>query len=311
MGTNTLTNRVDGQVVNQTFFNEIHQALNGTFIPRNASGVATDVGGDLGSSTYRWNDSYILRMFFGAIASGLSIEDDAGDIVFKRNSIEVGRFTVNGLDASDLVSASVTQTQMANNSIGTNQIINANVTNAKMAANSVDTTQIVDNAVTTNKINALAVTTSKINTDAVDSTKIADNAVNIEHFNTVGVSSQSVSASAVGPSSTTTVASTSFNITRTGRFISVKLVASTTTNCGIAFSSASTIAGNVIFRVDSTTIANQRVTLSSTGITLPASCFEFTYSPSGTGSKTFDVQFATDSNTTMTATGLFLFVYQY
>jgi hypothetical protein len=56
--TNTLTDKVTGETITQSFFNDIHDALSGTVVPRNSSGVPTTGGGDLGSSTYRWGTIY-------------------------------------------------------------------------------------------------------------------------------------------------------------------------------------------------------------------------------------------------------------
>ena len=48
MGVNTLTDRSDGQTITEDFFNDIHQALNGDLVGRNATGVPTS-GQNLGT----------------------------------------------------------------------------------------------------------------------------------------------------------------------------------------------------------------------------------------------------------------------
>lgn len=53
MGTGTLTNRSTGQIILETFFNDIHNALNSDFVGRNSSGVATS-GQNLGTTAIPW-----------------------------------------------------------------------------------------------------------------------------------------------------------------------------------------------------------------------------------------------------------------
>lgn len=69
MGTNTLTNRAAGETILDTFFNTIHQALNGDFVGRNTSGVPTS-GQNLGTLSIPW----------GAVrATSLILNGDAVD----------------------------------------------------------------------------------------------------------------------------------------------------------------------------------------------------------------------------------------
>lgn len=312
MGTNTLTDRVDGQVVSQAFFNEIHDALNVDLVPRNASGVATDVAADLGSTSFRWKDGYMQRLFVGAVASGISIEDTSGDMVLKRNSLEVGRFTVNGLDASDLVDSSITVSKMGANSVDTTQLATDAVTLDKMANNSVDTNELVDLAVATGKIDSLAVTSAKLAADAVETAKVLDNAISpvklySQSSGTFAIKSAAVSTSSVGPSTTTTVASVSFTPSTTTRAIRFGLNATS-----VNFTtSTSAILGSVIFRRNAVTLATIPTILNGgTALTLPGSGFNFNYFAPDTTTQTFDVQFSTDSVTTMSATsGLVFQVY--
>ena len=53
MGSNTLDNRTDGETIVQAFFNDIHSAMNGDFVGRNSSGVATS-GQNLGTVALPW-----------------------------------------------------------------------------------------------------------------------------------------------------------------------------------------------------------------------------------------------------------------
>src|SRR6267378_249590 len=55
MSYDIIPDRSDGQVITQEWFNVILRALSADIGPRNSSGVITDLSGNLGTSTYRWN----------------------------------------------------------------------------------------------------------------------------------------------------------------------------------------------------------------------------------------------------------------
>ena len=90
---------------------------------------------------------------------------------------EQGAVGAQGQTGSLSANDSVTQANMADNSVGTNEIINASVTNTKLANNSVYVQHIVDGSVSTSKIENSGVTTSKIADDAITASKLADNAI--------------------------------------------------------------------------------------------------------------------------------------
>jgi hypothetical protein len=53
MGTNSLNNRSAGQTITDTFFNDLHQAMNSDFVGRGATGVPTS-GQNLGTTAIPW-----------------------------------------------------------------------------------------------------------------------------------------------------------------------------------------------------------------------------------------------------------------
>lgn len=61
MGLNTLNNRSAGQTITDTFFNDIHQAMNADFVGRNASGVPSS-GQNLGTVALPWGAAYISNL---------------------------------------------------------------------------------------------------------------------------------------------------------------------------------------------------------------------------------------------------------
>lgn len=60
MGTNRIKDRINGQVIDDEWFNAWRRALSGDLVPRSPAGAPTDGAGSLGSSTLKW-----LRAFIG------------------------------------------------------------------------------------------------------------------------------------------------------------------------------------------------------------------------------------------------------
>lgn len=67
MGLDTIPDRVEGTpAVTQDWFNLLKRVLTGDIVPRNSSGVATAIAGNLGSATYRWLAAYLPTFKIGA-----------------------------------------------------------------------------------------------------------------------------------------------------------------------------------------------------------------------------------------------------
>jgi hypothetical protein len=81
-----------------------------------------------------------------------------------------------------IAAASITATELANNSVDTGELVNLAVTTAKLDADAVDGTKLADNAVDSEHITAGAIDTAHIAADQIDGTLIADNAVDSEHY---------------------------------------------------------------------------------------------------------------------------------
>lgn len=77
-GTNT-TSSIPGGVVRTTHINQYYSALNEDFVARNSSGVPTDLAGDLGQSSIRWDQLY-ARQFVAA--SGIYIDANGSNLRF-------------------------------------------------------------------------------------------------------------------------------------------------------------------------------------------------------------------------------------
>ena len=112
-------------------------------------------------------------------------------------NVTLAKMAVNSVNASNIIAASITDTELAanavvtagitdanvttakiaTNAINASKIINASITSTEMAPNAVEAVNIAANAVTTVKITDVNVTTAKIADDAVTAAKLATNAV--------------------------------------------------------------------------------------------------------------------------------------
>jgi hypothetical protein len=147
MGVNTLSTAVDGEIISSSDPNQYKTALTEDLVPRNLAGQPTDAAGSLGSSTYPW-----WRLYFGQAASGISMREESGSIVFYLGGIKVGEISAAGVFGEFLKDLSVATAKLAD----------VSVTDAKLASNAVTTAKINDLAVTTAKIADSNVTTAKI-----------------------------------------------------------------------------------------------------------------------------------------------------
>jgi len=111
MGLGTLSNRSAGQTILDTFFNDIHSALNGSFVGRNTSGVPTS-GQDLGTVAIPWGTVRAT----GLVLNGDSV--DTSQITSVSNRVISGKtrstsnqpafITPNGAAASFILYGSTT-----------------------------------------------------------------------------------------------------------------------------------------------------------------------------------------------------------
>ena len=62
MGTNTLTERSDGQIITQDWFNDLNLAMRLDWLPRNASNVPTNLAGSIGSPSLNWLTGYFQSL---------------------------------------------------------------------------------------------------------------------------------------------------------------------------------------------------------------------------------------------------------
>lgn len=89
MGTNNLQTKNPGDVISSDDPNQYKTASTVNFVPRNSSGVPTDEGGTMGTTSYRWSVGYFTQLVVGVIASGLKIVENSGKLAFQVNSTEI------------------------------------------------------------------------------------------------------------------------------------------------------------------------------------------------------------------------------
>lgn len=76
--------------------NQFLDALGGNVVPRNRNGIATDVAGDLGLPDVPFAaNSHITKLFLGATADQVSMEESSGSLLFNVGGVELFRVTPN------------------------------------------------------------------------------------------------------------------------------------------------------------------------------------------------------------------------
>lgn len=74
MGTNNFSTKNPGDVISSADPNQYKTGLDENVVPRNTSGIPTDIAGGLGTTLYRWATSYIKRIYLGTAAEEVWID---------------------------------------------------------------------------------------------------------------------------------------------------------------------------------------------------------------------------------------------
>ena len=91
MGTGNIPVAVANTTIPAADHNSIRSALTIDHVPRNASANATDEGGNLGASAFRWLIGYIKTLFIGSVADNISIASDSSDCIINVGGVERAR----------------------------------------------------------------------------------------------------------------------------------------------------------------------------------------------------------------------------
>lgn len=113
MGTNNLETKNPGDVISSADPNQYKTALGQDHVPRNSSGVPTDVAGGLGSTLYRWATSYINKIFFGVAGEQCAIENTGSNLRFLIGNTLKALIDTNGIDGQYMKLASVADDKLA------------------------------------------------------------------------------------------------------------------------------------------------------------------------------------------------------
>ena len=178
-------------------------------------------------------------------------------------NVTLAKMAINSVNASKIIAASITDTELAANAVVTAGITDANVTLAKMAINSINASKIINasitstemtpNAVEAVNIAANAVTTVKIADDAVDADKLATNAVV-----TASIVASSITSTELAANAVLTVGITDANVTTAKIADDAVTAAKLATNAVVT---ASIVAGSVT----TAEIANNAITSNEIG----------------------------------------------
>lgn len=115
MGTNTLET-VTGGKIKTSHPNQYKTALNEDVVPRNSSGVATDVAGGLGTSALRWTTSYIQKIFFGTASNNNYIDENSNNL--RINSDNTTHLSFSGTNLGSGISSSGISRDMLSGTLG-------------------------------------------------------------------------------------------------------------------------------------------------------------------------------------------------
>lgn len=212
MSANTLNNRSSGQTILDTFFNDIHSALDGDFVGRGASGIPTS-GQNLGTLALPWGSLYCSQINLNGSALDVSkIVSPANRVISgkKRTTSNQPAFlTPNGAAASVLIAAATTNLSLSIGGVAVSVVTDITKAGLTVAPSS-------QNTATVNDATAIGQAATKIWGE-------------------------------VGAPSKITMSSAGTNITgKIGKFAAFKVVHSAVTEYFIAFVESSTVLSHAI-----------------------------------------------------------------
>lgn len=112
MGTNNLTTRNPGDVIDSEDVNQYKEAIDVAHVPRNISGVPTDLGGNLGTTLLRWFNSFLFKITVGNPVNEVTLEESSGELQVKVIGVTVARVNANGIEGQDIRDQTITGTQI-------------------------------------------------------------------------------------------------------------------------------------------------------------------------------------------------------
>lgn len=179
-GTNTLSTVTAGKIQLE-HVNKFKTALTDQLVPRNSSGVPTNNGGSLGTSTYRWNDTYTATLLLQRSSSSFNVQLNSPIGLAASYGIN---FPL-ALPGSALPVILDSAGDLSTSTIGSAQITDLGVDTADLAANAVTTAKITDANVTQPKIYARTIHASAATAGNILVTADADATVTSGNTSTI------------------------------------------------------------------------------------------------------------------------------
>ena len=104
----------DGRVIKPSEVNQYYSALTGKILPRGSNGVVSDLAGVLGSSTYRWDDGWFSKIYFGDSSSNTYIDSSATELRCFVGGVQKCSMTSSAFDGAYFATGSVSNVAMNN-----------------------------------------------------------------------------------------------------------------------------------------------------------------------------------------------------
>lgn len=117
MGLDTIPARSDNTTIYAEHVNVFRRVLAEDLVPRNTSGVITDEGGSLGTSTYRWLNGYIRNLYIGTAATPHSLIENGATLEMNINGTLAATLSANGFNTASFEDDSVTADKLAHTAV--------------------------------------------------------------------------------------------------------------------------------------------------------------------------------------------------
>lgn len=114
MGTNNLETKNPGDVISSDDPNQFKTSETQNKVPRNSSGIPTDIAGGLGTTLFRWATSYISKIFFGTASEECSIENTGNNLTFQIGGVTKSFIDVDGFDGQYMKDGTIEESKFQN-----------------------------------------------------------------------------------------------------------------------------------------------------------------------------------------------------
>jgi len=124
-----------------------------------------------------WTNAVATSALTGTITETQIADDSISTAKIQANAVTASEIAANTITSNEIFANTITAGQIATGAINTDELAANAVTAGKIAADTITAAEIAANAITSDEILAGAITTAKINTGAVTSNEIAANTI--------------------------------------------------------------------------------------------------------------------------------------